>query len=209
MPTQLATQVKGASKPQQSTRSALVEGLTPSTQTAPAQVDPAANATVIIRKKKDPMDEIHEKPPPDKEPLKAPQPPPRWRRILIFIVNHWTFDTLISVFTLYFASLLASNDINVLIYPENNQPAIQAYTSCQTMLVVFFTMEALLKILAFGIRSRKAKSAEELETIFEHDPNSARQLLTEEQLGLITDTFNDFDTLKVLLPSPHRRQRTA
>ncbi len=183
----------------------MVDGLTPNTQTTPAQVDPAtANAAAVtIRKKKDPMDEVHEQPPPEREPLKVPQPPPRWRRILIIIVNHWTFDATISIFTLYFASLLASNDINVQIYPENNQPAIQAYTSCQTMLVVFFTIEALLKILALGIRSRKAKSAEELETIFEHDPNAARQLLTEEQIGLITDTFNYFDTLKVLLTLPH------
>ncbi len=72
------------------------------------------------------------------------------------------------------------------------------------MLVVFFTLEALIKILAIGIRSRTAKSAEELETIFEHDPHAARQLLTEEQQGRITDTFNEFDPLEVLLRTPPR-----
>jgi hypothetical protein len=146
--------------------------------------------------KKSALEGVHNLPPPEKEELKAQAPLPKWRRIMVIIVEHWAFDGIISLFTLVFAAVLASNDINTALYPERNVDLIKAYTSCQLIVVIFFTLEGIFKLSAFGLRSRKAKSADELESIFEHDPNSARKLLTEQQVGEITDTFNLFDIAK-------------
>ena len=185
-----------SAKPRNS-RATLAEGLAadsaaPAASTQIEQDDAAPQD----QKKTTALEGVHNLPPPEKEELKAQPPLPRWRKIFLFVVDHWTFDAVISLFTLVFAFVLASNDINTALYPEQYKGVIGAYTSCQTLVVVFFTVEALFKLIAFGVRSRTAKSAEELESIFEHDPNSARKLLTEQQIGEITDTFNLFDISK-------------
>mmetsp|Transcript_11018 Transcript_11018/g.30799 ORF Transcript_11018/g.30799 Transcript_11018/m.30799 type:complete len:300 (-) Transcript_11018:10-909(-) len=132
-------------------------------------------------------------PPPEKEELHMQKPLPKWRRKILRIVTHWTFDVYISIFTLFFASILASTDINTKLDPVAEAPTLAAYNACQAMLVSFFSLEAILKIIAFGIFSRKARSSEELEIIFEHDPNAARTILSEQTVGEITDVFNLFD----------------
>ena len=184
-----------------SARAALSDGLTPvvaPTVVGQDELDDqlALNAAKQKKKKKSPLDEVHNLPPPDEEELKAQKPLPKWREYLLIFVRHWIFDSIISIFTLIFAGILASYDINALIYPDQNKATINAYTSCQTMVVAFFTLEAFLKLLAFGIRSRKAKSASELDAIFEHDPHAAKKLLTGEELGKINDVFNLFDITK-------------